>query len=81
MEKGADRRRENLPVADEIALLISGKEDKPGSREVILIARSARDTFNQVELLHRISYTYPLYHTLYYVLLYPFSEPGRLLPI
>jgi hypothetical protein len=29
MEKGADRRRENLPVADEIALLIPGEEDKP----------------------------------------------------
>jgi hypothetical protein len=36
MEKGADRRRENLPVADEIALLIPGEEDRPGSREVIL---------------------------------------------
>ena len=33
MEKGADRRRENLPVADEIALLIPGEKDKPGSRE------------------------------------------------
>jgi hypothetical protein len=33
MKKGADRRRENLPVADEIALLIPGKEDKPGSPE------------------------------------------------
>jgi hypothetical protein len=33
MEKGADRRRENLPVADEIALLIPDKKDKPGSRE------------------------------------------------
>ena len=33
MEKGADRRRENLSVADEIALLISGKKNKPDSRE------------------------------------------------
>jgi hypothetical protein len=77
MEKGADRRRENLPVADEIALLISGEEDKPDSREVILTARPARDTPNQVEPLHRISYTHPLYHTLHYVFLYPFGEPGR----
>jgi hypothetical protein len=81
MEKEADRRRENLPVTDKIALLIPGKEDKPGSREVILTARPARDTPNQIEPLHRISYTHPLYHTLHYVLLYPFSEPGRLLPI
>jgi hypothetical protein len=46
MEKGADRRRENLPVADEIALLIPGEEDKPDSREIILTARPARDTPN-----------------------------------
>jgi hypothetical protein len=77
MEKGADRRRENLPVANEIALLIPGEEDRPGSREVILTARSARDAPNQVEPLHQIPYTHPLYHTLHYVLLYPFGEPGR----
>jgi hypothetical protein len=29
IKKGADRRRENLPVADEIALLIPGEKDKP----------------------------------------------------
>jgi hypothetical protein len=46
MEKGADRRRENLPVVDEIALLIPGEKDKPGSREIIFIARPARDTPN-----------------------------------
>jgi hypothetical protein len=33
MEHGADQRRENLPMADEVALLISGEKDKPGSRE------------------------------------------------
>jgi hypothetical protein len=41
MKKGADRRRENLPVTDEIALLIPNEEDKPDSREVILTARGA----------------------------------------
>jgi hypothetical protein len=52
MEKGADKRRENLLVTDEIALLIPGEKDKPGSREVILTARSARDALNQIELLY-----------------------------
>jgi hypothetical protein len=33
MKKEADKRRENLPVADEIALLIPGEKDKLGSRE------------------------------------------------
>jgi hypothetical protein len=46
MEKGADRRRENLLVANEIVLLISGEEDRSDSREIILIARSARDVPN-----------------------------------
>jgi hypothetical protein len=77
MEKEADKRRENLPVADEIALLISGKEDRPGNREVILTARSARDAPNQIKPLHQIPYTHFLYHTLHYVLLYPFGEPSR----
>jgi hypothetical protein len=81
IEKGADRRRENLLVTDEIALLILGKEDKPGSREIIFTARLARDILNQIKSLYRILYTHSLYHTLYYVLLYLFGEPGRLLPI
>jgi hypothetical protein len=77
IKKKADRRRENLPVIDEIALLIPGKKDKSGSREIIFITRPARDIPNQVESLYQIPYTHPLYHTFHYVLLYPFSEPGR----
>ena len=77
MEHGADQRRENLPVADEVALLLPGEENDRPRREIILTARPARDTPNQVEPLHRIPYTHPLYHTLHYVLLYPFGEPGR----
>jgi hypothetical protein len=46
IEKGADRRRENLLIVDEIALLISGEKDKSDSREIILTARPARDTPN-----------------------------------
>jgi hypothetical protein len=46
MEKGADKRRENLPMADEIALLIPGEKDRPSNRKVIFIARSARDAPN-----------------------------------
>jgi hypothetical protein len=77
MEYGTDQRRENLPVADEIALLLSGKKNDRPRREIILTARLTRDTPNQVESLHRIPYTHPLYYTFYYVLLYPFGEPGR----
>jgi hypothetical protein len=41
MKKEADRRRENLPVINEIALLILNEENKPDSREIIFIARGA----------------------------------------
>jgi hypothetical protein len=52
MEKKVDRRRENLLVINEIALLISGKKDRSGSREIILTARFARDIPDQVKLLY-----------------------------
>ena len=52
MEHGADQRRENLPVADEIALLLPGEENDRPQREIILTARPARDAPNQVEPLH-----------------------------
>jgi hypothetical protein len=77
MEYGADQRRENLPVADEVALLLLGEENDRPRREIILTARPARDVLNQVESLYRIPYTHSLYHILHYVLLYPFGEPGR----
>jgi hypothetical protein len=46
MEHGADQRRENLPMADEIALLLLNKENNRPRREIILTTRPARDTFN-----------------------------------
>jgi hypothetical protein len=41
MKKGADKRRENLLVIDEIALLILNEEDKPDSQEIIFTVRGA----------------------------------------
>jgi hypothetical protein len=64
-------------MADEVALLLPGKENDRPRREIILTARPARDAPNQIEPLHRIPYTHPLYHTLHYVFLYPFGESGR----
>jgi hypothetical protein len=46
MEYGTDQRRENLPVADEIALLLPGEKNDRSQREIILTARLARDTAN-----------------------------------
>jgi hypothetical protein len=46
MEHGTDQRRENLPVADEVALLLLSEENDRPQREIILIARPARDAAN-----------------------------------
>jgi Helitron helicase-like domain at N-terminus len=64
-------------VADEVALLLPNEENDRPRREIILTARPARDAPDQIKPLHQIPYTYPLYHILHYVLLYPFGEPGR----
>jgi hypothetical protein len=52
MKYGTDQRRENLLMADEIALLLPDKENDKPRREIILIARPARDVSNQVKPLH-----------------------------
>jgi hypothetical protein len=77
MKKGADRRRENLFIAHEIAFLISEKNNRPGNRNLILIKRSTRSTADQILTLQQISYIYSLYHILHYILLYTLNEPGR----
>jgi hypothetical protein len=64
-------------VADEVALLLSDEKNDRPRREIILTARLIRDAPDQIESLYRILYIYSLYHTLYYVFLYPFGEPGR----
>jgi hypothetical protein len=43
MKHGADQRRENLLVIDEVALLLPDKENNRPRREIILTARPARD--------------------------------------
>jgi hypothetical protein len=64
IEHGADQRRENLPVADEIALLLPGEENDRPRREIILTARPARDITSSrrkhfpFALLHSIEF-YP----------------------
>jgi hypothetical protein len=46
IDKDADRRRENLFIINEIALLIPGKNNKSGNYNLILIKRSARSIIN-----------------------------------
>jgi hypothetical protein len=73
MEKGADRRRENLPTGNEVALLIPEEEDKPGGRDLILARRPAPGSAEGASL-KRIHFTHPAYMPLHYVLLFPDGE-------
>lgn len=77
MEKGADRRRENLPTGNEVALLIPEEEDKPGGRDLILAHRPARGSTEERARLERIHFTHPAYMPLHYVLLFPDGDVGR----
>ena len=77
MIKGADRRRENLPTGNEIALLIPEEEDKPGGRDLILTHRPIQGSTEERARLERIHFTHPAYMPLHYVLLFPDGDIGR----
>lgn len=69
---GQDRRRYNLPTADEVAVIMPGEgEGGVDGRDIILRTRLP----NQAPL-YRISDRHPAYATLYYVLLFPHGEHG-----
>ncbi|POS82138.1 hypothetical protein EPUL_005344, partial [Erysiphe pulchra] len=73
MEQGADRRRYNLPTAQEFAILIPDEVDSD-SRDVILFLRNSDGTLSdQFQFIHR---GHPAYLPLHYVLFYPYGNPG-----
>jgi len=47
MEKEADRRRENLPTTNEIALLIFEKDGQAPGRDLVFILRADRPAADQ----------------------------------
>lgn len=73
METGADQRRENLPTANEIAVLIPDEYNEPGHRDIVLAQRLPD---GQSTRLHNIPHTHPAYMPLHYVLLFPHGNPG-----
>jgi Helitron helicase-like domain at N-terminus len=73
MEAGADRRRENLPTASEVAGIIPdmGPDTLP-SLDLSVTLRAPQDR----PTCQRVSWTDPRYLPLHYVLLFPRGEPG-----
>lgn len=73
LEEGADRRRNNLPTADEVAIIISDEYDRASFRDIVLACRQSE---NDAPIFQNISSTTAAYMPLHYVLLFPCGDLG-----
>ena len=74
LEESADRRRENLPISDEVAVIIPDENKDPSFRDIALAERGGRPA--DQPRCRRIYATHPAYIPLHYVLLFPRGDPG-----
>lgn len=72
MESGADKRRNNLPTSDEIAVIIPDEYDQGGFRDIVLAKRNSdpNTAFSIINPNHAA------YMPLHYVLLFPNGDLG-----
>jgi hypothetical protein len=68
VEKGADRRRENLPTANKVAVLIPDELDDAGPRDLVL---AVRQPGNNNQILSTVHVIHAAYAPLHYVLFFP----------
>ena len=73
LQSGADRRRENLPTATELAGILPDEFTDESRRDILLAVREPDRNGSQ---LHRIAVTHAAYMPLHYVLLFPYGEYG-----
>jgi hypothetical protein len=69
VESDADRRRYNLPVSNEVAIIIQDEYGQPCKRDIILAKRNGTQ-------ISRICSTHAAYMPLHYVLLFPYGDHG-----
>ena len=74
MEPRADRRRENMPTASEVAAIVSDTGPSQSTRSTQDLHLSLRASLDG--LLERVSLCNPHYLPLQYVLMYPYGECG-----
>jgi len=73
LKTGPDRRRENLPTSDKLAVIIPDAAANAPVREIVLAARGGREAESCYQ---RISSAHAAYMPLHYVLLFPKGDPG-----
>jgi hypothetical protein len=73
MEAGADRRRENLPTSDEVAVILPDEFTAESRRDIVL---AVRDPAQNQPRLTVIDVSHAAYMPLHYVLLFPQGDYG-----
>ena len=73
LELGADRRQNNLPTIEEVAIIIPDEYDQAGFRDIVLAYRHPENNNNQY---HTVSSNSAAYMPLHYVLFFPSGDPG-----
>ena len=73
VERGADRRRENLPRGDEVAMILPEEYGEQGMRDIVLAKRVNGEDVGALTLINP---NHALYLPLHYVLLFPNGELG-----
>ena len=74
VERGADLRRENLPTADEVSMILPEEYGSAGFRDIVLASRmNGEDRDNPFTLINP---NHASYFPLHYVLLFPYGDPG-----
>ncbi|POS83272.1 hypothetical protein EPUL_004396 [Erysiphe pulchra] len=73
LERGTDRRRFNLPTAEEVAVVIPDVVESD-NRDIVLFARNEDGSLShQFQYINR---SHPAYLPFHYVLFYPYGNPG-----
>jgi len=74
VERGADLRRENLPMVDEVSMILPEEYGSAGFRDLVLARRMDDD--DHANPFTYINSNHASYLPLHYVLLFPYGEPG-----
>ena len=75
VERGADMRRENLPTANEVSIIVPEDYESAGFRDIVLAKRINGDD-DDANRFTLINSNHASYLSLHYVLLFPYGESG-----